>query len=159
MKSADDHPSLTVKVPEGYSEVVYTADSRCEPFEKDGKISSIEGDFDGDGIKDNAKILVKNDEKVEFLYVWLSSKNNTPMVLDTIKDKESLNNMALSLVPRGTEMQDACARGYTELCGSNNFKEAKLKNDSLSYTKCESAMSVFYWDQKEQNFQRFWYND
>ncbi len=137
MKSVDDHSFQAVKVPEGYSEVVYTAESLCEPFEKDGKISSIEGDFDGDGTKDNAKILVKNDEKVEFLYVWLSSKNNAPIVLDTVKDKESLNNMALTLVPRGTEMQ-----------------EVTLKNDSLGFKKCESSMSLFSWDSNQQNFQR-----
>lgn len=146
-------------MPAGFEESAHQNKSTCKAFQAKGGRTSVEADFDGDGIKDVAKIIRKKDGGQEFLYIWLSSKKYEPIILDEIGDLEALNNMSISLGQHGTSIQDACSRGNAELCDEKGPKEIQFVNDYLWYTECESAASIFYWDPHTKTIERVWYSD
>ncbi len=148
--------SVAFVLPNEYEEIVYKSRSNCRAFKNIGARTSVEGDFDGDGIKDSAKLVRRKAEEQEYLYVWLSSLNFKGIELDEIGPKEARNNMAISLGLRGTSMQDACATGYIELCEETGAKEVNFKNDYLWYAQCEARASVFYWEPSTKAFKRIW---
>ena len=150
---------MSFSIPAGFEQSTYHNKSNCKLTQGKGNGTSIEGDFDGDGIKDVARIIRKKDSGQEFLYVWLSSQKMEPIILDEIGDLKALNNMSISIGSRGTSIKTACGRGYEELCEDKDPKEIIFANDFLWYNQCESAASIFYWDFHTKTFKRVWYSD
>ena len=143
-------------LPPDLEEISYSAKTNCKAFDGRGSRTSVEGDFDGDGIRDIAKLVRRKAEEQEYLYVWVSSLNFKPIELDEIGAKEARNNMAIALGTRGQIMQNACAKGYVELCENDNPKEIKFAHDFLWYSQCEATASAFYWSPQTKSFKRVW---
>lgn len=127
---------------------------------KDAKrFATATGDFNGDGKRDHAMLLVPVRGEGIGLFVFLSQKDNTLKAyrVDVIKDALSINAMGIRRVSSG-QYKTACGKGYWD-CGKGEVPEIRVEHDAVDYFKTESANSFFYWDKQAQAFKRAWMSD
>ncbi len=120
----------------------------------------VKEDFNGDGVTDEARILV-NIDKANFygLFVFLSIGNKIEtMLLDTSSDKHFLKYMGIFPAKQGV-YKTACAKGYGKPCGKGEPEEVTLLFPSIDYFMSEGAKSYFYWDKQIGSFKRIWISD
>lgn len=126
-----------------------------------GKIPSyVIADFNGDGIKDFALILIRNRSKKFGLFVLLGQKDGSYRLikLDESKKEFSHLNIGISLMTPG-KYETACAKGYGDGCKPDEPEVLELKNPGIDYFIFESANSVFFWDKASNTFKRIWMSD
>ncbi len=122
------------------------------------QFASVNGDFDGDGKLDEAKLLVSVKEKKFGIFIWLideASKN--PIQVLTEPNISALQYMGIDLYKAGN-YKTACGKGYFE-CKKDELSEIKLRNDAINYFKDESVNSIFYWVPEKKVFVRTWMSD
>lgn len=119
----------------------------------------IVGDFNGDGLADTAKILVRADGLAFGLFVFVSQSDGafTTHLLEENRDMRLMRGMGIALASAGV-YKTACGKGYWE-CNSDETAEISLAHDAINYFKNESANSIFYWDGKAHSFKRIWISD
>ena len=119
----------------------------------------VKGDFNGDGIMDEARLLVRTKGDGMGLFVFISQKDHKfqTFLLDEIREKDFIQVMGISKIKPG-RYKTACGKGYWE-CRNGEVPEILIKNDSLDYFKFESANSYFFWDEKSEKFKRVWISD
>jgi len=117
------------------------------------------GDFNGDGILDTAKLLIRKDGLAFGLFVFLSQGNATvkPYLLNEDNDVRHLHGMGIEKVSPGV-YKTACGKGYWE-CKPKEEPEVSIPYDAVNYFKVESANSYYYWDKQHSNFIRIWISD
>jgi len=128
-------------------------------FRKNQVPNHIEADFNGDGIKDHAWILINISKKTFGVFVFLRTGNNSykMMILDEHKRETEKLFMGISLLEPG-QYKTACGKGYWE-CKDDEFNILKLKTPGINYFAFESANSVFYWSSRKNEFMRIWMSD
>ncbi|WP_038246646.1 hypothetical protein [Ghiorsea bivora] len=120
-----------------------------------------EADFDGNGVLDQAWILIKDDNSWGvFVILDLDSTDPDWIQLD-ITEKGSKTylppqSMGLDVVSEG-KYKTVCGKGYD--CEKNEPKEIELRLPAIRYFRYESASSIFYWDKKTSAFKRIWMSD
>lgn len=121
--------------------------------------SHIIADFNGDGLGDQAWILIKIDGSEYGLFAFLGKKSGgyRVLVLDEVKKESKYLNMGISMMPEG-EYPTACAKGYGR-CSEDQPKAVKFKYPGINYFVFESANSVCYWDDTAQGFKEIWMSD
>jgi len=118
---------------------------------------TAEADFDGDGKKDTASLLVNDKKNKMGLFVILGrSKTASPLLLD-VMEISHIQAMGIELAEPG-EYETACGKGYFE-CKKGEPKVLKLKLPAINYFKEGSVSSFFYWDRKKKAFKRIWISD
>lgn len=119
----------------------------------------ISGDFNDDGVNDEARILVREDGSGLGLFAFVSQADRIfkPYLLDEIKDMRFIHAMGIMKVSQGL-YKTACGKGYWA-CGPNEVPEILITNDAIDYFKTESANSYFYWDKGGKTFKRIWISD
>jgi hypothetical protein len=119
----------------------------------------IEADFNNDGIKDNAWILIRAQKVGWGLFVFLSSKDGKTEIiqLDDNPDDSHPQYMGISLVTPG-KYKTACGKGYWE-CKQGEPEELELNYPAIDYFMYESANSIFYWDKGDNTFKNIWMSD
>ena len=102
------------------------------------------GDFDGDGRRDSAVILVNRSAEKAGIWFFPSANPGSPVCLDS--------SMTLGILPRtGIERlragryATACGKGYWP-CDSTETDTLRLKADGLLWFMEESASSCLWWD-------------
>lgn len=123
------------------------------------KYSRVSGDFNGDGLADEALQLISSKGRGLGLFVYLS-QNKKPFKLYRInlsKDAALLEEIGIAKVLPG-KYDTACGKGYWT-CKTGEAAEISIKRDSISFFKTESASSIFYWDGRAGKFQRIWISD
>ena len=111
------------------------------------------GDFDGDGKPDEAWILISKDGSSWGVFVFLSGRPEAILL-----DKKD----ATKIKPQSMGISTMSPADYKKICQVRNDPECKtlmLKNDAIDYFTYESASSVFYWDDQNREFKRFWQGD
>lgn len=117
-----------------------------------------QGDFDGDGIADQAYLLVSRNEGHVGLFVTLSSKPpSKPISLAQEKSPSYIQVMGISIVKPG-KYRTACGKGYWD-CAKGEPEEIQLDNEAVAYFKHESSSSYFYWDKSSKSLKRVWISD
>ncbi|HEY3347055.1 MAG TPA: hypothetical protein VGK71_05475 [Nitrospirota bacterium] len=116
-------------------------------------------DFDGNGKKDDAWILIKKDSPGWGLFVFMVQKDGScnKYKLDESVDNIYLHNMCIDEVKPG-KYETACGKGYFE-CLPDEPKVLKLKNSAIDFFLYESANSFFWWESKTKSFRRTWISD
>jgi len=119
----------------------------------------IKGDFNGDNIVDEARILARKNGEGFGLFVFVSQDRNKTKsyMLGYYDDMSLLHAMGISIVLPGL-YKTACGKGYW-ICKQDEFPEIIIKYDAINYFKTESANSYFYWDEGENKFKRIWISD
>lgn len=119
----------------------------------------VEADFNGDGINDNAWILVNEAENKYGLFIFLGKKGGSYKIIKLSEYQKETDKlyMGISLIEPGKH-QTACGKGYWD-CAQDEPKVLTLRNPGINFFKFESANSVFYWNSIKKEFKRIWLSD
>jgi hypothetical protein len=127
------------------------------------KYAKAVADFNGDGIDDQAYLLMSTKYSGHGLLVYLSNKKKgfkwvTLAKIDWGKKypKGDLG-MGVDVVKPG-KYKTACGKGYFK-CEKGEPEILELKRPSINYFKLGSASSFFFWDNKTNGFNRIWISD
>lgn len=124
-----------------------------------GNYLLVRGDFNGDGVIDEARLLVREDGSGLGLFAFVSQGNHTFKIylLDEMKGPISIHAMGIKKVSPGL-YKTACGKGYWK-CRKDEVPEITIQHDAIDYFKTESANSFFYWDIQASAFKRIWVSD
>lgn len=116
-------------------------------------------DFNGDGLEDEAWILLATRGQAWGLFVFVAQKSGRPMVLQLDEDRGQgrAQWMGIAAIPPG-EYRTACGKGYFD-CEPGEPEVLRLTRPALDYFRFESANSFFWWDPKTRSFKRTWMSD
>jgi hypothetical protein len=118
----------------------------------------VNADFNGDGIEDEARLLVRQKGQGMALFAFVSQgKSFKEYSLDELEDAGWLEVMGIDLAKKG-KYKTACGKGYFD-CESGEPEQINLKRPAIDYFKEGSANSFFYWDDKKKAFNRVWISD
>lgn len=123
------------------------------------RLAVVHGDFNGDGIKDTARLLVREDGSALGLFAFVSQEDQSlrPYLLDEMDDKGMIQVMGIQKVSPGM-YHTACGKGYWA-CEQGEVPQIEIKNAAIDYFKVESANSFFFLDNRINNFKRIWISD
>jgi hypothetical protein len=115
----------------------------------------IEGDFNGDGVADEAWILFRNGGKSWAVFVFLHAADGTAR---TVRLTEERNAPAQQFVletirPSSIAFQTACGKGYFE-CAKGEPLTIQFHLPSISVCLRESSCSVYVWQPRPGRFQQ-----
>jgi len=137
-----------------------TPEEMAQEWRKNDPLRSfrVRADFNGDGVMDEAQLLVRSDGSGMALVAFLSNPQGfTPVILDEINEPGWLDVMGVALATPG-KYRTACGKGYFD-CGPDEPEVLVLERPGIDYFKEESANSFFYWDGKTASFKRVWISD
>ena len=128
-------------------------------YESESRYIIIKADFNGDGIVDEAKMLVRKDGTGFGLFAFINQKDNSFKIyhLDEMEDGKLIHAMGIKKVMPGS-YKTACGKGYW-VCRDDEPSEITIKNESIDYFKTESANSFLYWDDTLATFKRILISD
>jgi beta-lactamase regulating signal transducer with metallopeptidase domain/ankyrin repeat protein len=120
-------------------------------------------DFDGDGMPDDARLLVATDGSREALFVRRSSRavhEQEWQVAATISHTRPADDllMGISVQAPGSYVP-ACAKGFGRACQPGEPAEVVLEQPGISLFQFEGAASLVYWDRQSRRFNRVWISD
>ncbi len=115
-----------------------------------------QGDFNGDGLPDDAWIMFSTLHKAPALFVFLAQPAGSAKVitLDKIPATIKPQTMGIKVAPPG-EYKTACGKGYYK-CGPHEPEVLHLTLPAINYFVFEGANSFFWWDAQTQSFKRTW---
>ena len=119
----------------------------------------VEGDFDGDGISDDAWLLV-NDASKEFgVFVFLRQKNGSQRIVQLSKHKKELDQLdyGISLAKPGA-YETVCGKDFPG-CQPDDLKVLKLQQPGIRFFVFEGAEAVYFWDHNTKAFLLIWLSD
>jgi hypothetical protein len=145
--------AFAVSVPAGWR--LPNAGDRTGEWEGASVPFHIRGDFNGDGIADEAWILFRKGSSAWAVFVFLGAVDGGPR---SIKLVEELNAPAQRFVletirPSKIIFRTACGKGYFE-CASGEPLTIQFHLSSISFCLRESSCSVFVWQPKAARFQQ-----
>jgi hypothetical protein len=118
-----------------------------------------DGDFNGDGLKDTALLLINDTEKKYRLSVYLGQKNGYYITLKLDEDSLTANKLHLGIsIMEPGNYKTACGKGYWD-CAPGEPAVLTLKNPGIAFFEFESSSSVFYWDTHKREFKQIWISD
>jgi hypothetical protein len=140
-----------------------------EPLRKNSptRYAKVLGDFNGDGVEDEALLLKSTRFSGEGLWVHLSGTDGTfrwVKVTEIRWGKEYPNvnlGMGIDLIEPGV-VPYACLEWTTDECQWGNrtaMPKLKLHDPAILYFKFESAASFYFWSNTKHRFVRAWISD
>jgi len=109
-------------------------------------------DFNGDGAKDVAQILLRKTSKIGYmLTVDLSNGKNY-----ILEQNENITPQSVSIElvePSGDVWESACAKGYWD-CSVNEIRQFKISKPSIQFCYIESSCTIFMWSDRNSEFTR-----
>ena len=138
-------------LPDEYRFIKNTELSSSWRMQDPKKFALIIGDFNNDSLVDGAQlaIKVKTNELVLLAFLAIKNKNHFKWLeLDSI-NYESIKHMGIKTIkPKEIE--------FYKYPNDDIKTKIKLTKDSIKYFASEGAASVFYWNNKSNNFKRLW---
>jgi hypothetical protein len=116
----------------------------------------VQADFNGDGLLDDAWIMLSTLHKGWGLFVFLAQQEGSPKII-TLDKNPGTNKpqyMGIKIVEPG-DYKTACGKGYFK-CGPNQPAVLQLALPAINYFLFEGASSFFWWDTSSQSFKRTW---
>jgi hypothetical protein len=152
--------AATIVPPPGYrmpTDADYTGD--WQDFRaKPAKPFTVQADFNGDGVADDAWLLPATSGTGWALFAFLgSSTGQRRVILLDESASERVQRMGIKTVPPGKH-QTMCGKGY-EPCKPGEPSVLDLKLPAIDLFVFESANSFFWWDSQAGRFQRTWISD
>ncbi|HQI01350.1 MAG TPA: hypothetical protein PLF54_03670 [Deltaproteobacteria bacterium] len=115
----------------------------------------ITTDFNGDGIEDEAMVLVKEKDRGAALFVFVSQENGYKSCkLDDLEETWWLDDVGINVAVPG-EYISACGTLYFD-CGPGETELFRLKLPGIRYYKAGCSDSIFWWDNEKKRFKRIW---
>ena len=112
----------------------------------------IKVDFNGDGVVDQANLLINNNNNEIGFFAFVSQKDGTfkTFFLDKKGDINYIKVLGITVVHPG-RYKTACGKGFID-CPEGESEEIFLLHDAINYFKEGSAQMYFYWDNSTQSF-------
>lgn len=128
--------------------------------------AQVRADFNGDGVKDFARVLKRRTDGGEALWVRLSQARREPIwikldeIPGTTQHVRPNLIMAIDAVKPGL-IAYACFDSAPDCNFGADAQRPKLRlaDAGLLYFKPESAASLFFWSNKHRKFMRVWLSD
>ncbi len=121
----------------------------------------VEGDFNGDGVIDEARLLISKANPPQLgLFAFVSQKDGTFknfLLVEISKDPSHFKLLGIEKVSPGSYLT-ACGKGITD-CGSDEPDKVTLLYDGINFFKEGSASMYFYWDQLTKEFKKAYIDD
>jgi hypothetical protein len=111
---------------------------------------SATGDFNGDGLRDKAMLLVDADSTKMALFVCLKTTTGCDWHRLEEMDVAFLDVMGIDTVKPGKQ-NTACGKGYWE-CKKGEPQILNLKHEAVEFFEDESASSVYVYNVKKRKF-------
>ena len=123
----------------------------------------VEGDFNRDGLRDDAWILFSTESRSFGLFAFVSGKDGT---YKSIRLSTNHHDNGPKVVPQSMgirlaipkEYITACGKGYRD-CEQGEPEVLRLGMPSIDYYQFEGANSIFWWDNEAKTFNRTWISD
>lgn len=150
--------SSDIPLPQGWRMPTAT-ETKAEWRNKDpNRYLWISADFNGDGVLDEARLLIRDKPQGLGLFAFVSQKDATykSFLLDEKNNPSRIIGLGIRKVPSGRYIT-AC--GYGIACAKNEAKEVHLPYEGIDYFKEGSANMYFYWDKAAKGFTHVWIND
>lgn len=130
-----------------------------EIFRENGnEVYTTAGDFNGDGVPDEAWILIKKDNSEWGLFVFLHAEIGPPKIieLDRIKTTDMIpQGMDVWMTPPGFYLS-SCARGIGSGCEPGERRSIDLKYPAVAFFRFESHGVYFFWNEETNGFEIFY---
>jgi hypothetical protein len=116
------------------------------------RYSLVRGDFNGDGVLDEVRLLVRARGSGLAIFAFVSQDKGPfrAILLDEKQDTSYINVLGIASVAPGL-YKTACGKGYFN-CGEGEPAEILLRHQGIRYYKIGSASSIFYWDDRTNAF-------
>lgn len=149
---------VTPPLPVGWREVRQSEFSESWRSANENRYFKVEGDFNGDGKLDVAKMLISGSGRKFGLFVFVAQEDGhyRQVLLDS-GDYKELNRLGIGKVSPGS-YKTACGKGYWR-CGKSEPSELKAGNIAIDFFIAESANSYFVWSESRNGFMRIWMSD
>lgn len=132
-------------------------DEKMECWKPDFPVDTATGDYDGDGIQDEARILISTNKSNSIgIFVFLGSKNEKAKIIKvetigTSVDSPIQDHFISTVKPSDEKIPTACGKGYWD-CGPSEPKAITLRRDAISFGEFEAWDSIAYWDSSSNKF-------
>jgi hypothetical protein len=119
----------------------------------------LRADFNGDGILDEASILLSEKGPGWGVFVFLGAKDGHMRVtsLETEPGTLSARDFGIRIAEPGV-YETACGKGYFD-CNPSEPTMLKLQHPAIDLFQNEGANSFFWWDAATGQFRRTWMSD
>jgi len=147
-------------LPEGWR--APTKDELKAAWRSDSKdrFTIVNSDFNADGIHDQARLLVREDEKGFGLFAFVSQPDGTTkaLLLDETNEKSLLSYIGIKKAAPG-KYTTACGKGYGPKCKKDEPSQIEIKTEAIDFFISESANAIIYWDSERKDFRKVWVSD
>ena len=134
-----------VALPDGWR--VPTADEVDEAWRHadPSRFLLADGDLDGDGEVDQARLLLRTDGGGYGVYAFLCRGDGvaTPHLILHNRELELFPNVGIKPVEPGV-YRTACGKGFID-CYEGEPREVRLTHHAIDYFKAQTVASLFYW--------------
>ena len=146
-------PGLAVTLPPGWR--LPNAGDRTGEWEESGTPFHIRGDFNGDGITDEAWILFRKGSATWAMFAFLREANGAARSIKLVEEPSApAQRFVLETIrPSKTVFRTACGKGYFD-CAKGEPLTVQFHLPSISFCLRESSCSVFVWQPKAARFQQ-----
>jgi hypothetical protein len=151
-------PAVAASVPPGWR--LPSAADRTREWQDAGAPFHIRGDFNGDGIADEAWILFRKHSSAWAVFAFLGTAAGPPRSIKLAEEHAApAQRFVLETIrPSGMVFRTACGKGYVQ-CASGEPLTIQFPLPSISLCQRESSCSVYVWQLKEARFQRIRMSD
>lgn len=145
-------------VPEGW-QALERIESPAVFFKEDPRrFTKISEDFNADGIRDEAMVLVNKSKRAAAVYAFVSQGHGyKTCILDTLEETWWLDAVGIRVAAPGT-YDTTCGRLYFD-CDSGEPGQFTLKLPGILYSKEGRESCLFYWSEEQKRFKRIWVMD
>ena len=114
----------------------------------------IRGDFNGDGLADQAWILFRNGSRSWAVFVFLGTAEGTPRTIRLTDEQNAPAQRYLleTIRPSAIVFRTACGKGYVQ-CAKGEPLTIRFRLPSISVCSRESSCSVYVWQPHSARFQ------
>lgn len=110
------------------------------------------GDLNGDGVPDQAQLLLRTDGAGFGVFVFLCEQDGTilPHLVLHNQEAEYFRRVGIKPVAPGL-YRTACGKNYMD-CYPGEPREIRLRHEALDYFKRDEVASLFYWSDAAAKF-------
>jgi hypothetical protein len=147
------------ELPEGWRLPMLDEMSDIARNDSPSRYAKAVGDFNGDGVVDEAVLLKSTGFSGEALWVWLSNTSGgfSWLKLDQVDWGPSYPNVPLAM---GIAIAAPGIHPYGCFCGARDCNlgpqkdrpKLKLRDPAIEYFKIESAGAMYFWSRSQQKF-------
>lgn len=143
--------NTNVNVPTGWR--IADKEDSIDDWARFNSPNKIVNDFNGDGYKDVAQILLNKDSSTGYRFVVEIGGSQKSQQFNLMESEQvSPQSIAIVLIKPSDKVWDsACSKGYWD-CESGEIRQFKVTKPSIQFCYIESACTVFIWSDRNYNF-------